>query len=111
MAMEDRVVMTNVSSGKISWTYDWKGYLEDVPADPLITEIHPGTVIAVDKYLIQLDHRGEIRIGLRKPSGFKEISTCRILDGECITPPAFSNGRLFCRNRMGRLVCIDFRDD
>jgi outer membrane protein assembly factor BamB len=84
----------DVSTGKKLWT---------------TTKIRTGTVIAVDKYLVHLDQRGEVRIGLRRSTGFEAIRQCRVLNGECITPPVFSHGRLFCRNRMGRIVCIDLR--
>jgi len=43
---------------------------------------------------------------------YKEISSADVLDGEkkprnFWTPPVLCNGRIYCRNYAGDLVCID----
>jgi outer membrane protein assembly factor BamB len=41
------------------------------------------------------------------PSGFKPISQAQVLGGKCWTTPVLSNGRIYCRNAKGDLVCLD----
>ncbi len=68
-----------------------------------------GSVISVGRYLIRLGQNGEVSVGLRDPKGFTQTAGFRLSGGTFITPPAFSNGRLFCRSLSGKLVCINLQ--
>jgi outer membrane protein assembly factor BamB len=68
-----------------------------------------GTVIAVDEYVIRLDQFGNVIIGLRSLKDFIAAAELKALSGTFLTPPAFSGGRLYCRNSGGKIVCIDLR--
>ncbi len=66
-----------------------------------------GTVISVGEYIIRLDQLGSVFIGKRSLEGFDESSSLKILKATAIALPVFSDGKLFCRNDGGDIVCID----
>ena len=70
-------------------------------------EIGFGSVIAIDCKLIVLRDGGEAFIAEADPAAFKELARGEVLSGECWTEPAFSRGRLYCRNTPGEVVCAD----
>jgi len=62
--------------------------------------------------LFVLSEEGILQIAEAGPTGFKLISSCDILDEKETarkfwTPPVLCNGRIYCRNYGGDLVCID----
>jgi hypothetical protein len=70
------------------------------------------SLIAADRKLIILEENGILHIAEATPSSYKEISSCDVLDGEeklikFWTPPVLCNGKIYCRNIAGDLVCID----
>lgn len=68
-----------------------------------------GHVIAVGGKLIVVPDSGDVILAEADPAGFKEIGTTHALPGRVWAPPAFSDGRLFLRNNLGTLVCLDLR--
>lgn len=68
-----------------------------------------GHVIAVGGKLIVVPDSGDVILAEASPSGFKEIGATHALPGRVWAPPAFSDGRLFVRNNLGTLVCLDLR--
>ena len=70
------------------------------------------SLMAADGKLIVLEDEGIIHIVEATPMSYKEISSADVLDGEkkprnFWTPPVLCNGRIYCRNYAGDLVCID----
>jgi outer membrane protein assembly factor BamB len=70
------------------------------------------TLMAADGRLIILREDGTLRIAKAKPSSYKEISSGNVPVGEgqsrkFWTPPVLCNGKIYCRNYDGDLVCID----
>jgi outer membrane protein assembly factor BamB len=64
--------------------------------------------------LLLLSEEGILHIAEAGPTGFKLISRCDILDGKETarkfwTPPVLCNGRIYCRNYTGDLICLDVR--
>ena len=62
--------------------------------------------------LITLEEDGTLHIAEATPSAYREISSCDVLAGEkkskmFYTPPVLCNGKIYCRNYAGDLVCID----
>jgi len=43
------------------------------------------------------------------PAAFKPISRAQVLGGRCWTTPVLANGRIYCRNAVGDVVCVDVR--
>jgi len=59
--------------------------------------------------IIGLSERGELMVADATPAGFKPISRAQVLGGKCWTLPVLANGRIYCRNTRGDLVCLDVR--
>jgi outer membrane protein assembly factor BamB len=67
-----------------------------------------GSLIAVNNNLIILNSKGDLFIVQAAPSSYQEVSrVSAVLPRTCWTPPAFSNGKIYLRNNLGDLVCID----
>ena len=43
------------------------------------------------------------------PEGFTPSARAKVLDGKCWTVPVLANGRIYCRDAEGNLVCVDVR--
>jgi outer membrane protein assembly factor BamB len=65
-----------------------------------------GSLIAADGKLVILSERGELAIAEASASGYKELSRSQVLSGKCWTSPAIAEGRIYCRNAKGDLVCL-----
>jgi outer membrane protein assembly factor BamB len=66
-----------------------------------------GSLIIADGKIIGLADKGELYVVEPTPAGFKPISHAQVLGGKCWTTPVLSNGRIYCRNAKGDLVCLD----
>jgi outer membrane protein assembly factor BamB len=67
---------------------------------------------AADEKLIILEDSGTLRIAKATPSSYQEISSCDVFGSEhllkqFLTPPVLCNGKIYCRNYNGELICID----
>lgn len=70
-----------------------------------------GSLMIADGKLIIMADRGDLVIAEASPVEFKEISRAKVLDGLCWTVPVLSNGKIYCRNHEGDLVCLDVRKE
>lgn len=69
-----------------------------------------GALLAAGDRLIVMSSKGELVVAEATPEGYQELSRTKILDGGVYwTTPVLSNGRIYCRNSMGELVCRDHR--
>ncbi|MBI5385649.1 MAG: PQQ-like beta-propeller repeat protein [Verrucomicrobia bacterium] len=68
-----------------------------------------GAVTAADGKLILLSEKGELVIAEASPAAFKPLARAQVLGGKCWTAPVLSNGRVYCRNSTGDLVCVDVK--
>jgi len=66
-----------------------------------------GSLMAADGKLIILSEKGKLVIAEVSPLAFKEISSAQVLTGRCWTAPVIANGRIYARNALGDLVCVD----
>jgi outer membrane protein assembly factor BamB len=80
------------STGKLKWTFEGLGL---------------GSLTAADGKLIVLSERGELVVAPANPEVFKPVARAQVLGGKCWTVPVLANGRLYCRNAQGTLVCLD----
>jgi outer membrane protein assembly factor BamB len=86
------------NTGEVVWEHDLTGGV---------------SVTAVDGKLILLDLNGMLRIAKASPAGYEELAVADVLQGEKYgvrifpTPPAFCDGRIYCRNFNNALICID----
>jgi len=67
-----------------------------------------GLIIAAGK-LIVLTERGVLLLAEARPDRYVEIARAKVLGGTCYAHPVLADGRIFCRNRDGELVCLDVR--
>ncbi len=70
------------------------------------------SLIAADGKLIMLELDGTLRIAKASPVSYEELATADVLQGAKrprLFPihPVLCNGRIYCRNYAGDLVCID----
>ena len=66
-----------------------------------------GSLMMADGKLIGLSDKGELIVFEPDPAGFKPLARAQVLGGKCWTAPVLSNGKIFCRNARGDLVCLD----
>lgn len=68
-----------------------------------------GALMICDGKLVILSDKGELVIARADPKGFAQIARAQVLGGKCWITPVLSNGRIYCRNAQGTLVCLDVR--
>jgi outer membrane protein assembly factor BamB len=96
----------------------WSGYIPlrclDFNSGSIMweEEMRVASLISADGNLIILEEDGTLHIVEATSSSYQEISSCDVLDGEekfrkFWTPPVLCNGKIYCRNYDGDLVCID----
>ncbi|HTK76576.1 MAG TPA: PQQ-binding-like beta-propeller repeat protein [Gemmataceae bacterium] len=68
-----------------------------------------GSLTAAAGRLIILSDRGELVIAKASPDKFQAIARAKVLEGKCWTVPVLANGRIYCRNADGEVVCLDVR--
>lgn len=64
-----------------------------------------GLIVAGDKLLV-LTERGELILAKATPSAYQELARARVMGGTCWTHPVLANGKIYCRNHEGELVCL-----
>ena len=65
--------------------------------------------MAVNDQLLVLGEQGNLAVGPASPKEFKPKTEAQVLRGRCWTVPVLANGRIYCRNATGDLVCLDVR--
>lgn len=68
-----------------------------------------GALMAADNKLIILD-KGELIIADATPEKYTERARAQVIGGKCWTVPVLANGRIYSRNAVGDLVCVDAAD-
>ena len=63
--------------------------------------------MVADGKLVALSEKGELIIAQATPAAFEPIARAKVLSGKCWTTPMLSNGRIYCRNAVGDVVCLD----
>lgn len=80
--------------GSVKWSYTGLGL---------------GSVMVADGKLIILGERGELVIAPATAEAFQPLARAQVIGGKCWTVPVLANGRIYCRNAQGTLVCLDLR--
>lgn len=68
-----------------------------------------GGVTLADGKLIVLSAQGELMILPAATIGFQPTARAQVLGGSSWTAPVLANGRIYCRNSRGDVVCVDVR--
>jgi outer membrane protein assembly factor BamB len=66
-----------------------------------------GTLIAAGGYLLALSERGELIVTEASPTNYREVARAQVLGGHCWVAPAVADGKIYCKNNQGSLVCLD----
>ena len=66
-----------------------------------------GSLIGADGKLILLGEKGQVIFAEATAEAFKPLARAQVLGGKCWTAPVLANGRIYCRNARGDLVCVD----
>jgi outer membrane protein assembly factor BamB len=69
-------------------------------------KIGGGTLIAAGGYLLVLSERGELIVVEASPTNYREVARAQVLGGHCWVTPAVANGKIYCKNNQGSLVCL-----
>lgn len=98
----------------------WKGYLYGVDEKQLTcmsfdtgavkwTEksVGKGSLMLADGKLIVLSDKGELMVAEASPNAFKPSARAQVLGGKCWSTPVLANGKIYCRNAAGDVVCVD----
>jgi len=79
------------ATGKIVWTEPGFG---------------SGGMMAAGNTVIVFDN-GLLTLFDANPDGYRPRHQQKILEGKCWTSPVISNGRIYCRNAVGDLACVE----
>jgi len=92
---QSNLVSIDPKTGKIIWTQ----------------KIGFNSIVFSDNKLIILKESGDLIIADITNNEYKELAKAKVLetskDNPCWTMPVLSNGKIYCRNYVGDLVCID----
>jgi outer membrane protein assembly factor BamB len=89
-----QLVCLDLVSGGVEWTE---------------RSVGKGSLMMAGGLMIVLSDKGELSIVAPSPTEFEVLSRAQVLGGKCWTVPVLSNGRIYCRNARGALVCLDVR--
>ena len=88
-----RLTCLDPKTGKVKWSERGMG---------------TGSVMIADGKLIVMGERGDLVVAEASPAKFKALArAAKVLGGICWTTPVLSNGRIYCRNSRGDVVCLD----
>ena len=65
-----------------------------------------GVILAGDR-LVAMSGSGELFVAPATAEGFNPISRAQVMGGKTWTAPVLANGRIYCRNARGDVVCLN----
>ena len=66
-----------------------------------------GALMIADCKLVIQSERGDLVIADASPAAYKEIARTKVLGDRCWVVPVLANGRIYCKNNLGAMVCVD----
>jgi outer membrane protein assembly factor BamB len=81
------------ATGKVKWEYG--GFIVG------------GGIVIADGKILHLTDAGELVVAAAAPDAYRELARAKVLGKSCWTMPVLANGRIYCRNSKGDLVCLD----
>lgn len=74
-----------------------------------LADSRQGSLCLADGKLIALEENGLLRIVEATGEACKPLAAAPILGGRCWTVPVLADGRLFARNALGEVVCLNLQ--
>lgn len=71
--------------------------------------VRKGSLTIAGGKILALEETGVLIVAEATPERYKELSRAHVLGGRCWTPPVLCEGRIYCRNADGDLICLDVR--
>ena len=68
-----------------------------------------GTLALAGDKLLALSDKGNLVVTSASGEGYKPIAEAQVLGKRCWVKPVLSDGRLFVKNNVGDVVCVDLR--
>ena len=68
-----------------------------------------GTLMLAEGKLIVLSEKGKLVIVKASAAGYEVLQEAQILEGKCWTQPVLSHGKVYARNAVGNMVCVDVK--
>ena len=65
-----------------------------------------GSLMAAGDWLLVLSDQGKLACVQATPAAHQELASAEVLDGKCWTVPVLLDGKVYCRNAAGTLVCV-----
>ncbi len=65
-----------------------------------------GSLFALGNKLVVLSEKGQLVLVEANPNAYKELGRQKILNDICWAPPTIANGKVYARDAIGELVCI-----
>lgn len=81
-----------LKTGDVKWSHEGVGM---------------GALMCAAGKLIVLSEKGELLVAPASPEKFASTAQAKVLEGKCWTVPVLANGRIYCRNAAGDVVCVD----
>lgn len=66
-----------------------------------------GSLMIADGQLIVLGERGDLVIAEATPAGFQESARAKVLKDRCWVVPVLAGGRIYVKNNVGQVACLD----
>ena len=79
-------------SGEVKWTFNGVGM---------------GSLILAGNRLVVMGDKGELLVAPATPAGFNPSARAQVMGGKCWTAPTLANGKLYCRNAAGTVICLE----
>jgi outer membrane protein assembly factor BamB len=73
-------------------------------------EVSNGSLIVADGRMIILTENGELVTAEVSPKGYQHLSRTQVFGKKAWTVPVLANGRIYCRNAKGEVVCVSVAD-
>lgn len=86
-----KIVCMKLSTGEVAWSQ---------------RKYRCGSLMLAGDRLIVLSENGDLACVQADPKEFKELGTTKVLGGKCWSVPVLLDGKVYCRNAAGDLVCV-----
>lgn len=70
-------------------------------------DLGKGSLMLADGKLIIQGESGDLVLAEPTPLAYREIARAKVLSGKCWVVPVLANGRIYCKNNAGDVVCLD----